>query len=393
MLDILEGKPVPSIVSVPHEGITKDNIDKWFPEGGKPTAAVENPTLTQNPGDPSQERYWVKYNFDTGAFEVDPTVTADPRSWKPNLRQAPEGTVICFTAESEEFAWDTVYVNPSMDEAGKKTGAKILRFNNAYPSTSQPLANADACVTAGAKGVVSFNVFEELSPAIMEKYNANKMPTVAIDVVHPGSIFFGADNCRTGELAAEFGMQWAKEHNWPENEMYVVTGSDPAVGGAPTCRQTAFVDKLKKDMPNIPAANYFDVDMRTATEGVTAGALSAMTDWLTAHPDAKYILSTTINDDRAVGIANAMTQAGRGDPTVDGIVIGKNADEAGLAAVRRPDTPYVGTVAFFGQLYGEWATGLMLDILEGKPVPSIVSVPHEVITKDNIDKWFPEGGK
>jgi ABC-type sugar transport system substrate-binding protein len=35
----------------------------------------------------------------------------------------------------------------------------------------------------------------------------------------------------------------------------------------------------------------------------------------------------------------------------------------------------------------------MLDILEGKPVPSIVSVPHEVITKENIDKWFPEGGK
>jgi hypothetical protein len=142
MLDILEGKPVPSIVSVPHEVITKDNIDKWFPEGGTPTAAAENPTLTQNPGDPNQERYWVKYNFDTGAFELDPTVTADPRSWKPNLRQVPEGTVICFTAESEEFAWDTVYVNPSMDEAGKKTGAKILRFNNAYPSTSQPLANA-----------------------------------------------------------------------------------------------------------------------------------------------------------------------------------------------------------------------------------------------------------
>jgi hypothetical protein len=56
-------------------------------------------------------------------------------------------------------------------------------------------------------------------------------------------------------------MKWAKEHNWPENEMYVVTGSDPAVGGAPTCRQTAFVEKLKQDMPNIPAANYFDVDM------------------------------------------------------------------------------------------------------------------------------------
>jgi ribose transport system substrate-binding protein len=280
-----------------------------------------------------------------------------------------------------------------MRKYAEEYGVELLLFNNAYPSTSQPLANADACVTAGADLAISFNVFEEISPAIMEKYNAVKIPVIAVDVRHPGAIFWGADNCVTGRLAGEFALKWAKDHNWPEEEINVFVGSDPAVGGAPVCRQTAFVETIKEAMPGIPAENYFDVDMRTAELGVTAGALAATTDWLTAHPDAKYILATTINDDRAVGIANAMIQAGRGDPTVDGIVIGKNADETGLAAVRRPDTPYVGTVAFFGQRYGEFLIPLALDILDGKPVPSIVSVPHEVITKENIDVYYAGFGE
>ena len=33
---------------------------------------------------------------------------------------------------------------------------------------------------------------------------------------------------------------------------------------------------------------------------------------------------------------------------------------------------------------------LALDILAGNPVPSIVRVPHEVISIDNIDTYYPE---
>ncbi len=84
-----------------------------------------------------------------------------------------------------------------------------------------------------------------------------------------------------------------------------------------------------------------------------------------------------------------MVQAGHGDPAVDGIVIGKNADESGLAAIRRGGTPFIGSVAFFPDRYGEFLIPLALDVLEGKPVPSIVRVPHEVITAENIDQWYP----
>ena len=352
----------------------------------------ENPTLDQDPGNPTQAPCSAKYDTEAGAYRVATDVTADPvTGWDvTKAAKAKEGTLICFTAESEEFDWDVLLVNPSMRRAAEANGVELLLLNNAYPSTTQPLDNADTCVTRGADIVISFNVFAEIAPAIMAKYNEAKIPVIAVDVAHPGSVFYGADNCKTGTLAGEFAVQWAKDHNWPLNELVVLTGSDPAVGGAPTCRNTGFVDAIKAAVPDLPAGNIHDVDMRTGELGAIAGAIAATTDWLTGNPDAKYIVATSINDDRAYGIAQAMTQAGRGDSKVDGIVIGKNAETAALNAIRAGDSPLVGTVSFFGNRYGDYLVPLALDVLAGKPVPSIVSVPHEVISKANIDTYYPE---
>lgn len=353
--------------------------------------AAANPTLTQDPGNPSQARHWVTYDAGAGAYRVDPSASADTTSWSAaNAAKAADGTLICFTAESEEFDWDVVLVNPSMRRAAEAAGVELLLLNNQYPSTTKPIENADICVQRGADLVVSFNVFSEIAPAIMTKYNEAKIPVIAMDVAHPGSVFYGADNCKTGALAAQFALEWAKDKNWPLDQLQVVAGVDPAVGGAPNCRNTGFVDAIKAAVPQLPASNYYDVDMRTGELGPVAGAIAATTDWLTAHPDAKYIIATSINDDRAYGIAQAMKQAGRGDAAVDGIVVGKNAEKAALDAVRAGDTPLVGTVSFFGNKYGDDVIPLALDILAGKPVPTIVSVAHEVISKANIDAHYPQ---
>ena len=308
----------------------------------------ENPTADQDPGDTDQQVYWVRYNFDEGAYELAADAEGDAMTaWDASMAAEAMGDVtICFTPESEEFDFD-LKVNPSMRNAAEAAGVELLVFNNAYPSTTQPLQNADACVTREPDLVVSFNVFAEITEAIMSKYNAENIPVIAVDVTHPGSVFWGADNCMTGRLAAQFAADWAVEHMWPEEEMVVLTGLDPAVGGAPACRNTAFTDFFKENMPAIPDENYFDVDMRTAELGPNAGALAATTDWLTANPNAKYIVATSINDDRAFGIASAMAQADRGDPTVDGVVVGKNADAIALDAIREGNSPLVGTVSFF----------------------------------------------
>lgn len=350
-----------------------------------------NPTMDQDPGDPDQAVYWVRYNFDDGAYELAEDAEGDAMmDWDASMAAEAMGDVtICFTPESEEFDFD-LKVNPSMANAAEAAGVELLVFNNAYPSTTQPLENADACVTREPDIVVSFNVFAELTEAIMSKYNAENIPVIAVDVTHPGSVFWGADNCATGRFAAEFAAAWAEEHMWPEEEMVVFTGLDPAVGGAPACRNTAFTDYFKENYPGIPDENYFDVDMRTAELGPNAGALAATTDWLTANPNAKYIVATSINDDRAFGIASAMSQADRGDPTVDGVVIGKNADAIALDAIREGNSPLVGTVSFFPERYGDFIVPLALDILAGNAVPSIVRVPHEVISADNIDTYYPE---
>ena len=360
--------------------------------GASAEDAPVNPTQDQDPGNAGQQRYWVVYDHEAGAYRVAPDAKGDPKTdWDPaKAAKVKDGTLICFTAESEEFDWDVVLVNPSMRRAAEAAGVDMLLLNNAYPSTTKPLENADACVTRGADLVVSFNVFAEISPAIMAKYNEAKIPVIAIAVTHPGSVFIGVDDCSTGRAAGDFALEWAKEQGWPLEELNVVAGVDPAVGGAPACRNSAFLEQIKAAVPNLPAGNLYEVDMRTGELGVVAGAIAATSDWLTAHPDAKYIVSTSINDDRAYGIAQAMAQAGRGDPTKDGIVIGKNGEPVAMKAIRAGDSPFVATVSFSADQYGDYLIPLALDVLAGNPVPSIVNVPHKVISKKNIDTYYPE---
>ena len=57
----------------------------------------------------------------------------------------------------------------------------------------------------------------------------------------------------------------------------------------------------------LPDANVYPLKC----EFTPQKAAVPVTDWLTAHPDVKNILMHTIDDERMLGMLNAMKQAGR----------------------------------------------------------------------------------
>ncbi len=112
-----------------------------------------------------------------------------------------------------------------------------------------------------------------------------------------------------------------------------------------------------------------------------------MTDWLTANPDAKYIVMGVISDFRMLAMANALKAAGRDEFAVG---LGQGLDESSKEVVRKGDPKaFIGAVAFFPELYGKFAVTMALDALEGKPVPQEVSPNHVVVDASNIDEYYP----
>ena len=101
---------------------------------------------------------------------------------------------------------------------------------------------------------------------------------------------------------------------------------------------------------------------------------------------AQHILVGAANDPSGLGAARAFLEAGRGDHCA---IVGQNAEPDARAELRQPRTPFIASVGYFPERYGAGLIRLALEILGHRPVPPAVFVKHQVVTRDNVDHFYP----
>jgi len=69
--------------------------------------------------------------------------------------------------------------------------------------------------------------------------------------------------------------------------------------------------------------------------------------------------------------------------------VGQNAEPDARTELRTERTPLVASVGYFPERYGDALIRLALDILGGKVVPPAVFIKHHVITRENVDHYYP----
>ena len=101
---------------------------------------------------------------------------------------------------------------------------------------------------------------------------------------------------------------------------------------------------------------------------------------------AKRVLVGCVNDASALAAVRAFQEAGRADCCA---VVGQNAEPDARTELRKERTPLVASVGYFPERYGDALIRLALDILGGKAVPPAVFIKHQVITRENVDHYYP----
>ena len=119
--------------------------------------------------------------------------------------------------------------------------------------------------------------------------------------------------------------------------------------------------------------------------GQFGGSLEAVRKHL-RHGRRGHVLIGAINDPSALGALRAFEEAGRAEMCA---VMGQNAALEARAELRRPESRLIGSVAYFPERYGEEVMALCLNILQRKPVPPAVFVKHQLATKENVDRLYP----
>ncbi len=260
----------------------------------------------------------------------------------------------------------------------------ISMDNNYDPVTG--LKNADIMLAKHPNFFVEFQEDAKVNNIVAAKFDAAKIPILAIDVPVPGASFMGVDNFKVALMGGHEMAKVIKQKfgGWDGVDM-VALGQMPSGGDVTMLRSEGFAQALSED---------FGIDVKDPKivrfdggTGQSAQAKAAMDDVLAAHPDAKNIAVTSINEETMAGIIASLQGAGRWDPA-HVVVITLGMDDLGKSQIR--DGLSDGGIAFFPEHYGEYIIPAVAAVLKGQPIPPYLYVENTFINKDNIDKWYPK---
>jgi ABC-type sugar transport system substrate-binding protein len=323
---------------------------------------------------------WYVWNAKTCSFA---TTTKHPATYVPKVRKIPNFTLV-YLPEGSGNPFDD-----SLNAATRKAAVnavKFFQFSNAYPSTTAPLRNVDQSHTVKASAVIEANVVPTQYPAIQAAFKKYCIPWLNEYNV-PGSKnipVFQTDNRLTGVDMAKAAVKMMKSRGWVAAQTSIVTCSDPNVGtnaGGVYDIDRGYRETVKKLFPGSTIATPdLTCDF---TKGVD-GARATMADWITAHPDAKYVTAVShIDSVYSLGMANALRDANYGDRA---IVAGRGGDPGYIKRIASGDP----IVAISGDpQFTHWGVpivGMAQDLALGNPVPALVSPAVRTVTKANAGK-------
>ncbi len=328
---------------------------------------------------PGELELW-KYDSGTGKYVSVPGDASKP--YQAKITKFPAGTKIGYIDPwaANPFA---IPIREGIEALSKEYGFELAYCDTGF-KPEKAVECAEELAAQDPDFVVAGNWQVGAAPAMMEVLDKARIPANSIDVSEPNAIFVGTNNYDDGLTAGKAAGEFA-EKEWSCEEVWVLLGENLAEGEAADLRLQGFTDGLQEVCGELPGDQIDRVRMAAATADQ---ALTATTDWLTAHPQAKHILATSIDDERASGIAKSFAQA----TETEAFSVGMGCDKVGIEVTHQgepQENHFLGCVAFFPEQYPELLISTAEDVLAGTPVPNEVHVESQFLDHSTIDKFYP----
>lgn len=267
-------------------------------------------------------------------------------------------------------------VSDSVKQQAELAGAELV-FCDSKLDAAAALDCARNFATQGVQGYLNFQPVSDAAQSICDAGPAGA-PVIAIDIAQGNcqKAFMGANNSRAGFVAGEGLGTFIKEKFNCEYDAYVSL-EDLGVGEVNSLRMNGIRDGFKSVCGEL-------VNERVLDAGRQDLALTKFGDTLTALPDMERIIVVGINDDSVLGAYAAARTAGRGEHLY---MAGMGADPTSHCEIKN-NPQWAGDAAFFPERYGEIGVPYLIDLLDGKEVPSQLLVDHLFIDSSNIDQFY-----
>jgi ribose transport system substrate-binding protein len=240
--------------------------------------------------------------------------------------------------------------------------------------------NAERLVREHVDLAVEFQIDERAAPEVASKFQSAGIPLIAIDVPHPGAVYFGADNYAAGLLGGRCLGQYAK-YEWQGSADEILLLEISRAGSLVRMRTDGMLAGIREVVPS--AAQWQTT--RLDAKGEFRASLECVRKFLRAST-AKRVLVGAANDPAALGALRAFQECGRAAHCV---VVGQNGEPEARNELRQADTRLIGSVAYFPERYGDVIVRLTTDTLLGKNVAPATFTRHQLITAQNVVRLYP----
>ena len=243
-----------------------------------------------------------------------------------------------------------------------------LRFAAAYDSDERQIEQIDSLIKSGIDLlIVAPNQVATISPAIDRAFDQG-IPVIVFERKTNSqkfTAFMSADNYEMGKVMGQYVVSRLKGQGHIL-EIKGLAGSSPAIE-----RHNGFIDALKH-APDIQLVGSLQGDWTEPR------AHTAVSQWLTAHPDTPVDLVFGMNDRSAIGARTAFQEANRTLPLFCGID-GLPGENGGIRQVRDS----ILDASYIYPTHGDKVLQLAIDILDGKPYQKESHLQAALVTHDN----------
>lgn len=263
-------------------------------------------------------------------------------------------------------------ITRSLEVAARRSGLELIVQSNEL-SPEIAVANAQALVAERVDVAIEFQRHEQVAPVIAEIFANAGIPTIAVIVPHPGAIYFGVNNYQAGLTAGQSLGQHAL-NRWKGRLDVLLLLDLPEGGPLLQARMTGVARGVEQELKKLPPNRVVRLDGKGSQEESARVTL----DYLRVHPAAQRILVSAINDESGRGALDALVQAKLGGTSA---IIGHGGSAEVRPLIADPASPYIGTVGFFPEKYGDGLVDLVLRLMRGEQVPPYHYMPHQLIAR------------
>lgn len=253
----------------------------------------------------------------------------------------------------------------------------LIEVENLY-NAKAALRNAQKLAEQKVDLAIEFQVYERIGSQLSTIYERASIPVIAVEIPQPGAVFFGIDNYTVGQLAGKALVKAAQQHWHGQIDELLMLDLEVA-GSLPHLRISGAESTIRKSLTGSYQVLHLD------SRGEMERSFELVRRHMHFSPKRKTLICG-VNDLAVLGALRAFSEVGRSDYC---LALGVGAFPEARRELRSPQTRLIGSIATFPERYGDNLIQIALDILHRKPVSPAIYAPIQLVTPQNIEKFYP----